>query len=102
MKALRTLTAAAIITMGYGSSVFGASITDGYDPYVTVNEIQAVPSTPSKAQLRMADIYDPFILSNEIVVSESCNNPAHELIADSYGSLVTQVELMTAEMNRKC
>lgn len=102
MNTLRTLTAAAIITLGFGGSALGASLTDPYDSYVTFDEIEAVPSTPTESELRMADIYDPFILSHEIVVSESCKNPAHELLADQYDSFVTLAEMKTAEMTRKC
>ncbi len=102
MKHAKFIMAAAFLTMGASGSVLGAGPTDIYDPYVTADEIQAVPSNPTASEMRMSDIYDTYLLPDEVVVSEGCVNPAHALIADSHDAFFTMAELDAAEMMKKC
>jgi len=102
MNMKRTLLVSAIVGMFFSATSMATGLTDPYNPYITADEINAVPSMPTRAEERMADFYDPFVLSHEIVVTEGCVNPANELVADQYNPFVTFAQLETAEMNKKC
>ena len=102
MNMKSTLLASVVVGMFFSMSATAASFGDHYDPYVTADEISAVPSMPTRAEQRLADHYDPYILADEIVVSESCDNPVKELLADSFDPYITFAQLETAEMNNKC
>ena len=102
MNMKRTVLASAIVGMFFSLGAVAAGLTDQYDPFVTSDEISAVPSMPTRAEERIADQYDPFILSNEIVVTEGCVNPAQEMVADQYDPFVTLAQLQEAEKRSTC
>lgn len=102
MNIKHTFLASAAVGMLFSATAMAASLTDRFDPYVTVDEISATRSMPNPAAERMADFYDPYILSHEIVISEGCANPANQLVANRFDPFVTYAQLETAERNRTC
>lgn len=102
MKTLQTITVAALFALSMSGSALAAGLTDIYNPYVTVGEIEVQPSMVSRAQQQLQDIYDPFVLSMEISGTEVCVNPAEALITDQYDPFVTLAEIKSAQMRNTC
>jgi hypothetical protein len=96
------MTAALFIAFWVSGAALAADIGDHYDPYVTADQIHAVPSGMMAADERMSDHYDPYLLAHEIIVTEGCTDPAVALIADPYDPFVTLSELKAASMTKRC
>ena len=102
MNMKHTLLTSAVAGLFLSATAMAAGPTDIYDPYVTVDELSAVPSMKTRTEERMADIYDPYVLSYEIKASEVCVNQVSALIGDPFSSYFTLDELKTAERQTKC